>query len=108
MIEITQENYSEIVEKATLPVVIEFGAVWCAPCKRLEPELEKLKGIWTDKFVLAHVNVDEAPDLALQFHVMSVPTVVILTDGMEKDRFTGYKPINKIIDAFQKYIDLKG
>ena len=104
MIEVTQENYEKTVLNSNLPVVIEFGAVWCAPCKRLEPELEKLAEQWKDKFILAHINVDQDSDLALQYSVMSVPTVILVKNGEEMERFSGFKPIGKIIEAFESYI----
>lgn len=104
MIEVSQENFEKIVLRENLPVVIEFGAVWCAPCKRLEPELEKLVEQWKDKFILAHINVDQDPDLAMQYSVMSVPTVILIKNGDEMERFTGFKPIGKIIESFESYI----
>lgn len=105
MIEISMANFEDQVIQSKIPVIMEFGAVWCAPCKRLEPELEKLQNQWKDKFVLAHVNVDQDPDLAMQFSVMSVPTTVLVKDGQEVERFIGFKPIGKMIDLFEDYID---
>jgi len=105
MIEITQDNFEEQVLKAKKPVIVEFGAVWCAPCKRLEPELEKLKGLWVDKIVLAHINVDQDPDVAMQYSVMSVPTTILIKNGEEMERFTGFKPLNKIIELFESFVN---
>ncbi len=105
MIEVTQESYENLVLHASLPVIVEFGAVWCAPCKRLEPELEKLKDVWKDKFLLAHINVDQDPDLAMQYSVMSVPTTILIKNGVEIERFSGFKPLNKIIDQFGKHVE---
>ena len=105
MIEITQENYENLVLKSHLPVIVEFGAVWCAPCKRLEPELEKLNDVWKDKFILAHINVDQDPDIAMQYSVMSVPTTVLVKNGNEVERFIGFKPLGKIIELFENYIE---
>ena len=105
MIEATQDNYENLVLQASMPVIVEFGAVWCAPCKRLEPELEKLNDVWKDKFVLAHVNVDQDPDLAMQYSVMSVPTTILIKNGSEIERFSGFKPIGKIVDLFGSHID---
>jgi thioredoxin 1 len=105
MIEVSQDNYENLVLQAMLPVIVEFGAVWCAPCKRLEPELEKLNEVWKDKFMLAHINVDQDPDLAMQYSVMSVPTTILIKNGNEIERFSGFKPISKIIDLFEKHID---
>lgn len=105
MIEISEANFESQVLQSKIPVVIEFGAVWCAPCKRLEPELEKLQEQWKDKFILAHVNVDQDTDLAMQFTVMSVPTTILIKDGQEMERFIGFKPIGKMIELFEDYID---
>lgn len=105
MIEVSQDNFEDTVLKSSKPVVIEFGAVWCAPCKRLEPELEKLLVVWKDKFILAHINVDQDPDLAMQYSVMSVPTTILVKDGIEAERFIGFKPIGKIIETFGEYIN---
>ena len=105
MIEITQNNYEDSILKSSLPVIVEFGAVWCAPCKRLEPELEKLLEVWKDKIILAHINVDDDPDLAAQHSVMGVPTVIFVKDGEEKERFTGFRPLGKMIETFESFID---
>jgi thioredoxin 1 len=105
MIEISEANFESQVLQSTLPVIIEFGAEWCAPCTRLEPELEKLTNHWGGKFILAHINVDQDPDLTMQFSVMSVPTTILMKDGEEKERFIGFKPIGKIIEAFEDHID---
>ncbi len=104
MIEVTQENYETTVLQASIPVIVEFGAVWCAPCKRLEPELEKLNDIWQDKFLLAHINVDQDSDIAMQYSVMSVPTTILIKDGNEIERFTGFKPLGKIVELFGDHI----
>lgn len=105
MIELNQENFTDVAIKANQPVIVEFGAVWCAPCKRLEPELEKLVELWKDKFILAHINVDDDPDLAMQFNVMSVPTTILIKNGSEVERFSGFKPLGKIIELFESYIN---
>ena len=106
MIEVTDANFQNQVLDSSVPVIVEFGAVWCAPCKRLEPELEKLQDQWKDKCILAHINVDQDPDLAMQFSVMSVPTTILVKNGEEKERFTGFKPIGKIVEAFESEADV--
>lgn len=105
MIEVTQENYETQVLQANIPVIVEFGAVWCAPCKRLEPELEKLQDVWQDKFRLVHINVDQDPDIAMQYSVMSVPTTILIKNGIEIERFSGFKPLGKIIELFGNHIE---
>jgi thioredoxin 1 len=104
MIEISQENFDEFIKNSNLPLIIEFGAPWCAPCKRLEPELERLASLWTDKVVLGHINVDESPDLTIRFMVMGVPTVILVKEGEVLERFTGFKPLQKMIDLFNQHL----
>ena len=88
--EINAEEYSEIVN-STNPVVIDFHATWCGPCKVLSPILEELdEEIEGVEFV--KLDVDQHPQIAGQNQVMGVPTVVILKDGEVKDRFVGVQP----------------
>ena len=88
--EINAEEYSEIVSSSN-PVVIDFHATWCGPCKVLSPILEELDDeIEGVEFV--KLDVDQHPQIAGQNQVMGVPTVVILKDGEVKDRFVGVQP----------------
>ena len=88
--EINAEEYSEIVNSSN-PVVIDFHATWCGPCKVLSPILEELDDeIEGVEFV--KLDVDQYPQIAGQNQVMGVPTVVILKDGEVKDRFVGVQP----------------
>ena len=66
---------------AALPVLVDSDAPWCSPCKRLEPILEQLSSEWAGKATLVKVNVDESPELAMKYQVMSVPTVIMFRDG---------------------------
>ena len=88
--EINAEEYSEIINSSN-PVVIDFYATWCGPCKVLSPILEELDNeIEGVEFV--KLDVDQHPQIAGQNQVMGVPTVVILKDGEVKDRFVGVQP----------------
>ncbi len=84
-IEATQENISELKTKYPR-LLLEFSATWCGPCKVLEPMLHEIAERLTDeKFAVAMVNVDNNPDLALEYDVMNVPTMVFLKDGETVD-----------------------
>ena len=88
--EINAEEYAEIINSSS-PVVIDFHATWCGPCKVLSPILEELNDeIEGVEFV--KLDVDQHPQIAGQNQVMGVPTVVILKDGEVKDRFVGVQP----------------
>ena len=88
--EINAEEYSEILN-STNPVVIDFHATWCGPCKVLSPILEELDDE-IDGVEFVKLDVDQHPQIAGQNQVMGVPTVVILKDGEVKDRFVGVQP----------------
>ena len=104
MIELTQENFDMFLSESKLPVMVEFGAEWCVPCKRLEPELEKLAGLWQSKIVLGHINVDQDPEIASQYMVMGVPTVILIKDGELMERVTGFKSLQTLMEIFGSYL----
>ena len=101
---VTSENFQEQVIKSSVPVLVEFGATWCQPCKRLEPELEKVKTVWAGRVRIGKVDVDVDPDLAMQFQIMGVPTVILYKNGQAMQRITGFMPIQKLIDKFEPYL----
>lgn len=96
-----KETFDELVEKAPLAMV-DFWAGWCGPCKMLSPVIEELDRRYADKVLVGKVNVDEEPELAQRFGVMSIPTVVFLKEGREFDRKVGVMPeaaFTAVLDA---------
>ncbi len=100
---INENNFPDQVLKATSPVIVEFGAVWCAPCKRLEPIMEKLGDEWGGKVRLVKIDVDESANVAINCQVMSVPTLILFVQGQEKQRLTGLQPRERIIEKFTPF-----
>jgi len=98
-----QANVLEL--SAQLPVVVDFWAEWCEPCKILVPILTKLANDYQGEFILAKVNCDEQQDLAAQAGVRNLPTVMIFKDGKVVDNFTGAKPENEIKEIIDKYVN---
>lgn len=103
-IHVDENNFEKEVLKSMVPVVLEFGAAWCQPCKQLEPILTKLGQEWGSKVRLVKVDVDESVDLTMKFQVMGVPTVILFTNGQPAARFTGYQPRERIIDKLGPFI----
>ena len=101
---VTDANFEKEVLKSAGPVLIEFGAIWCAPCKRLEPELIKLGSEWGGKVRLVKADVDESPDLAMKFGVMGVPTIILFVGGQAKQRLTGYQDRQRILEKMGPFL----
>jgi thioredoxin 1 len=89
---IGESQFAGEVEKATSPVVVDFYATWCGPCKMLSPRLDKLAGEFSGKIKFVKVNVDEAQELAGRFQVEGIPTLLFFKNGKLQDRVTGLLP----------------
>jgi putative thioredoxin len=94
VIDVTSEAFDqEVIERSsTVPVVVDFWAEWCGPCRILSPVLEKLAREYDGKFVLAKVDIERSPDVAVQFGVRSIPAVFGVRDGEVIDAFVGVQP----------------
>jgi len=89
---ITQGEFADEVTRCATPVVADFYATWCGPCRELSPLLDKLAGGYTDKIKFVKINVDESPGLAQNFQVQAIPTLIFFKDGKVADRTTGLLP----------------
>jgi thioredoxin 1 len=86
---ITQGEFAGEVTSCASPVVADFYATWCGPCRTLSPMLDKLAGGYTDKVKFVKINVDESPGLAQNFQVQAIPTLIFFKDGKVADHVTG-------------------
>ena len=107
VIDINQDQFiQEVVEKSkTTPVLVDFWAPWCGPCKQLTPILEKLVNSKNGKVILAKVNVDENQGIAAQLKIQSIPTVYGFVDGKPIDAFQGAQPESQIEKMIEKLIE---
>ncbi len=104
MIEVNETNFTEIVENSDIPVLVDFWAPWCGPCKALTPTIEKVAEELEGKLKVVKINVDEAPAIAGKYSVMSIPTVILFKDGQVKEQTVGLVNKSKLIKKIEPYL----
>ncbi len=97
---ITKENFDQEVLNSDQPVLIDFWASWCGPCQMLLPVVEELAGEG-EHATICKINVDEQPELAQQFQVMTIPTLVVMNGGKVLNRSVGVKPKEEILKMLE-------
>lgn len=97
---ITNENFDQEVLKSDKPVLLDFWAGWCGPCMMLAPVIEELADEATDAKI-CKINVDEQPDLAMQFHVANIPMLVVMKDGKVVSKDVGVKNKGELLEMLR-------
>lgn len=100
ILEITDGNFEEMVVNSDMPIVVDFWAEWCAPCRQIAPILEQLADEYVGKFKIGKLNVDDNSQTAMKFGVRSIPTLLIFKDGEVAGQIIGAQPK----DALKKKI----
>ena len=101
IVTLNQENFESEVLKADVPVLVDFWAEWCGPCRMVAPVLDQIASERVGKVRIAKLNVDDNQNLASQFQVSSIPTFILFKDGQPADRMLGAMPKG----AFEQFID---
>jgi thioredoxin 1 len=87
-----EQDFNEVVLASDVPVVVDFWAEWCGPCRLVAPELEKIGAEYKDKIKIVKLNIDENPGIAAKYGVMSIPTIALFVDGGVKSQVIGARP----------------
>ncbi|MDQ6796789.1 MAG: thioredoxin [Actinomycetota bacterium] len=101
---LTDETFDEEVGSSDLPLVVDFWAEWCGPCRMVAPVLEAIAAEHEGKLRIAKVNVDDAPNVARRLEVMSIPTLIVFKDGVAKKRLVGAKGKGQLLQEFAEFI----
>lgn len=101
---LSETAFETEVLKSSVPVLVDFTAIWCGPCKMLEPVVTQLSQEWGGKVKVVRLDVDDNSNLAMQYGVMGVPTLILFVDGKPVQRLTGYQPKDRILSKFSSYI----
>ena len=101
---LTEADFETEVLKSSVPVMVDFTAVWCGPCKMLEPVVTQLSQEWGGKVKVVKLDVDDNSNLAVQYGVMGVPTLILFVDGKPVQRLSGYQPKDRILSKFSSFI----
>src|SRR5690349_1022872 len=96
----TDTNFEELVLKAEKPVVVDFWAAWCGPCKMVAPEMEKLAAKYDGLVDVVKVDVDANPRLSQAFGIMSIPTIACFKPGQQPQGVVGFRPLEQLEQAF--------
>lgn len=91
-VEITDANFEELVLKSSVPVVVDFWAEWCGPCRMIGPIIEEMAGEYDGKAIIGKVNVDQNPGVSAQFGIRNIPTILFVKNGEIADKSVGAVP----------------
>ena len=100
--EIKQDTFDSFIAQPGKPVLVDFWATWCGPCRMLSPVVEEVSREHENELTVGKVNVDDCPELAQKFGVMSIPTLILFKDGQPVDKRIGYMPKNELEQMLKK------
>jgi thioredoxin 1 len=104
IVNLSTATFDETVSGSDAPVVVDFWAEWCGPCKMITPVLEELAGELGDQVTIAKLNVDDNPEVAMRFNVMSIPTLLVFQGGEVRKRLVGAKGKSQLLQELDEFL----
>lgn len=101
---LSASTFNEVVASASEPVLVDFWAEWCTPCKMIAPILQEIADEQAGKLKVVKLNVDDAPDVAMKYQVMSIPTLIVFKDGVEVNRLVGARGKAQLLESLAAYL----
>ena len=101
---IDEADFQNTVLESPQPVIVDFTAVWCGPCRMLDPVVTQLAQDWSGKVKVVKLDVDNNPNIAMQYQVMGVPTLILFVNGKPNQRITGFQPKERIVAKLSPHI----
>ena len=94
---------SEVIDSG-MPVLVDFTAVWCSPCKMLDPIVKQLAQDWEGKVKVVKLDVDDNPQMTIDYNIMGVPTLILFKGGKPVERLSGYQPKDRLVKKFSPHL----
>jgi thioredoxin 1 len=104
VVEVDDKNFDAEVLESALPVMLDFSAEWCGPCKRLEPIVESIASEYGGRLKVAHLDIDRAQATAMKYGIMSVPTVLFFKRGQVREQVMGYVPKDRLVEKIDSIL----
>lgn len=104
MINLTNENFEKEVMSSKNPILVDFWASWCGPCQMIAPIVEEISNELSERIEVGKLNVDEQPEIAIKYDVMSIPTLILFKDGKVVNTIIGYHSKDEILDFINSRI----
>lgn len=101
---VLEKDFDQEVVKSASPVLVDFTAVWCGPCKMVDPIIKQLAVEWAGKVKVLKCDADQNPDLVTSLGIMGIPTIMLFKDGKMVERVTGYKPKDQLVNKILPHL----
>jgi thioredoxin 1 len=102
--QVTEDTFKTEVVDSDQPVLVDFSAVWCGPCKMLDPIIKQLADEWKEKVKVVKIDADQSPGILEQYGVMGIPTLMLFKSGQVRERLTGYLPKDKLLAKLSSHL----